>query len=133
MKIAIVGSRKMSQYGKEVIDSLMKKIKNVEVVTIRVGGCNSEVIKRGAKKVFEGENFEKLNDDIANYADKLVIVEGGKNSGTLLLARNFVEKNKEVYCVPGRIFDEGSWTTNWLIKEGAIPLIDVDSLTEDIQ
>jgi predicted Rossmann fold nucleotide-binding protein DprA/Smf involved in DNA uptake len=36
--------------------------------------------------IFEGENFEKLNEQVANYADSLVIVEGGEKSGTILLA-----------------------------------------------
>ena len=33
---------------------------------------------------------------MANYADILVVVEGGENSGTILLASKFVEKNKVV-------------------------------------
>jgi len=120
----------MSEYGKKVISEIMDFLKNkkVEVVTIRVMGCNREIIRLGAKKIFEGENFEKLNEEVANYADILVIIEGGKNSGTLLLASKFVEKNKDVYCVPGRITDEGSYATNWLIKEGAIPLTEIEDI-----
>ena len=130
-KIAVVGSRRMSAYGREVIGKIMKEVKDkVEIVTIKVSGCNSEVIRRGAKKVFEGDNFQKLNNEIADYADCLVIIEGGENSGTILLAQNFVEKGKEVYCVPGRITDEGSVATNWLIKQGAVLLEKVADLTE---
>jgi len=130
IKIAVVGSRYMSEYGKKVIGELMNFLKDkAEVVTIKVMGCNSEIIRLGAKKVFEGKNFEKLNEEVASYADILVIIEGGKNSGTLLLASKFVEKNKDVYCVPGRITDEGSFATNWLIKEGAIPLVEMEDLT----
>jgi len=132
-KIAVVGSRYMSGYGKEVIGKIMKMLVKEEVVTIRVMGCNSEVIRLGANKIFEGENFEKLNEEVANYADILVIIEGGKNSGTILLASKFVEKNKNVYCIPGRITDEGSYATNWLIKQGAIPLVEMDDLTEVLQ
>jgi len=133
-KIAIVGSRYMSDYGKEVIGKIMKVLQKEEVVTIKVTGCNSEIIRMCQReniklKVFEGENFQKLNEQVANYADSLVIVEGGEKSGTILLASKFVEKNKDVYCVPGRITDEGSFATNWLIKEGAIPLLEIDNLT----
>ena len=127
-KIAIVGSRRMSKYGKEVIDRLMPKLKNVEVVTIEVNGCNREVMKFPNIKVFKGDNFEKLNEEVANYADCLVIIEGGKRSGTILLANNFVNKNKLVYCVPGSIVEENSYSPNWLISQGAIPIIDFDSL-----
>lgn len=133
-KIAIVGSRYMSDYGKKVIGELMNFLENkAEIVTIKVFGCNSEIIRLGAKKVFEGKNFQKLNDDIANYADILIIIEGGEKSGTILLAQNFIEKGKEVYCVPGRITDKNSYATNWLIKQGAISLIKIDDLTEDVK
>jgi len=131
MIIAIVGSRNMSRYGKDVINQL--RIKNYELVTINIMGCNREIIKKCQKNnikvtIFEGENFEKINNDVANYADVLVIIEGGKNSGTLLLAKNFVEKNKLVYCVPGRINDDNSFACNWLISQGAIPLINIDQI-----
>ncbi len=138
-KIAIVGSRRMSQYGREIINKLSifnhQSIRNkIEIVTIKVSGCNGEVIRVCQKqeiniKIFEGDNFQKLNEQVANYADILVIIEGGKKSGTILLALKFVEKNKDVYCVPGRITDEGSFATNWLIKQGAIPLTDLGNLT----
>jgi predicted Rossmann fold nucleotide-binding protein DprA/Smf involved in DNA uptake len=129
MKIAIVGSRHMSRYGKEVIKLLINNLKNkVKIVTINVFGCNKEIIRLGADKVFEGENFEKINNDVANYADVLIIIEGAKNSGTLLLAKNFVEKNKLVYCVPGQINDDNSFACNWLISQGAIPLINIDQI-----
>ena len=119
----------MSKYGREVIGLLMNNIINkVEVVTINVAGCNREIMKYKCK-VFEGEDFEMLNEQVANYADILVIIEGGKNSGTILLAGKFVEKNKLVYCVPGRINDENSYACNWLISQGAIPLINIDELT----
>lgn len=130
----------MSRYGKEVIGMLITNFKlsprrtseraritNLEIITIRVGGCNAEVIWQCQKnniklKIFSGDNFEKLNEEVAEYADCLVIVEGGRNSGTLLLAEKFVEKAKTVYCVPGRITDPGSFVPNWLIAQGATPL-----------
>ena len=130
-----MGSRFMSEYGKRVIGDLMNLLKNkkIEVVTIRVSGCNSEVIRLGAQKIFEGDNFQKINEEVADYADILVIVEGGRGSGTLMLASNFIDKGKNVYCVPGRITDEGSYATNWLIGEGAIPIIELENLTLVLQ
>ena len=143
MKMAVVGSRRMSEYGREVINKLLMtndelRIKNSEIVTIRVSGCNSEVISVAQKyklkiKIFEGDNFQKINEEVANYADILVIIEGGRNSGTILLAENFIEKGKEVYCVPGRITEENSFATNWLIKQGAIPLVEIENLTQVLQ
>jgi len=128
--VAIVGSRRMTNYGREVIEIIMKEIKDkAEVVTIEVAGCNREIIRQGAKKIFRGENFEKLNEEVAEYADMLVIIEGGEKSGTILLANNFVEKGKNVYCVPGRITDDNSQATNWLISQGAGVIFKTEDLT----
>ena len=119
----------MTSYGREVITTLMKELKDkVEVVTIDVQGCNREVARLGAKKIFKGDNFEKLNEEVANYSDILVIIEGGEKSGTILLTGKFVEKGKMVYCLPGRITDKNSWACNWLISQGA----GVISKTEDL-
>ena len=129
-KIAIVGSRNMSSYGKEVIRILVNSLLDKsEIVTIDVSGCNREVMKYKKVTVFRGDNFEKLNNQVAEYADILVIVEGGKNSGTILLAQNFGERNKEVWVVPGRITDESSSVANFLIKNGANILVDAEDLT----
>ncbi|KKR67624.1 MAG: putative Rossmann fold nucleotide-binding protein involved in DNA uptake [Microgenomates group bacterium GW2011_GWA2_40_6] len=120
----------MTNYGREVIEIIMKEIKDkAEVVTIEVAGCNREIIRQGAKKIFRGENFEKLNEEVAEYADMLVIIEGGEKSGTILLANNFVEKGKNVYCVPGRITDDNSQATNWLISQGAGVIFKTEDLT----
>jgi predicted Rossmann fold nucleotide-binding protein DprA/Smf involved in DNA uptake len=133
-KIAIIGSRRMSPYGKEVIGLLMKELKNkCEVVTIEVSGCNREVMKLGAEKIFIGENFEKLNEQLAEYADILVVIEGDQKSGTILAAKNFLDLGKEVWAVPGRITDENSQMTNYLIRNGAVPLTTVGDLTASLQ
>ncbi len=133
-KVAIVGSRLMSNYGREVIGRLMANLRNrVEIVTIRTRGCNLEIIKLGADKIIEGSNFQKMNQELADYADVLVIVEGGENSGTILLADKFVEQNKEVWVVPGRITDENSKGVNLLIKSGANILTEVADLTVGLQ
>jgi len=120
----------MTSYGREVIAMLMKKLKDkAEVVTIEVAGCNQEIIRQGAKKIFRGDNFEKLNEEVARYADLLVIIEGGEKSGTILLASKFIEKGKMVYCVPGRITDRNCWACNWLISQGAGVICDIGDLT----
>ena len=106
----------------------MKELKNkCEVVTIEVSGCNREVMKLGAEKIFIGENFEKLNEQLAEYADILVVIEGDQKSGTILAAKNFLDLGKEVWAVPGRITDEGSGATNFLIANGAGIITEVEN------
>lgn len=122
----------MSSYGKEVIGKLMAELRDkVEIVTIEVSGCNREVMRLGAQKIFKGDNFEKLNRELAEYAEILVIIEGGENSGTVLAAECFLDLGKEIFCVPGRITDEGSYSTNWLVKQGANVLTEVGDIISE--
>ena len=134
MKIAIIGSREMSEYGKRMVGWIISNIKDrkVSLLSIKVRGCNEE-IERVAKRegveieMLKGNNFEELNYRLAKEAEVLIIIEGGEKSGTMLVARNFVEENKEVWVIPGRAGDKNSYVPNFLLKNGAGML----SLKED--
>lgn len=124
----------MSEYGKIVAEKLVREIikTNNKIVTGRVFGINNWVIRCGGEKtmIIDTKNFEEMNREIAKRCDKLVVIEGGENSGTFLVAQLVLEMGKEVWAVPGRITDEGSVAPNWLIKNGAKILTD---LTEALQ
>lgn len=136
MKIAIVGSRRMSLYGKEVIGELVRYLieKGQEILTIDTSGGNREIVRM--VKMLNGiimvvptsEGFEKANVDLANCAEKLIVIEGKKGSGTLLVAKQFLDLGKEIWAVPGNIFEENSWTPNFLIKNGAEPILSIEEI-----
>ena len=115
----------MTEYGKRVVRMIMKN--KAEFWTIKTIGINSEVIKAGGKYV-EGENFYESNKKLAEICDKLIIVEAGENSGTILVAKEFLDVGKEVWCVPGRIDDEQSKGCNYLIKNGAMVFASMDDI-----
>lgn len=124
MRLVIAGSRRMSGYGKKVIEKLVPELiaKGVEIGTGRVQGCNDWVKRVGGSniRVFKpDEGFEKMNEELAKWGEGLLAIEGGKESGTILLAEKFLEKGKDVWAVPGGIFEENSKATNFLIKNGA--------------
>jgi predicted Rossmann fold nucleotide-binding protein DprA/Smf involved in DNA uptake len=133
MKIVIVGSRRMSEYGRKVIEMLLPKIEKegMEIGTGRVQGCNAYVIKtaKDKVKVFEPKyGFEKMNEELAEWGEILLVIEGGKESGTILLAEKFLEKGKEVWAVPGRIDEPNSEAANFLIKNGARVVTGVEDI-----
>lgn len=127
MKIGVIGSRKMSEYGKKVVDKIIKL--NLDIWTIKTSGINSRLIAGGAKYI-EGENFYENNKKLAEICDKLLIIEAGENSGTILVAKEFLDLGKEVWAVPGRIDDEQSKGCNYLIKNGAMMLTEIEDLVE---
>src|SRR5690606_20904126 len=54
-------------------------------------------------------------------------------SGALITARLALEQGREVFAVPGDVGRETSMGTNLLIRDGAHPLTDVESVVEMLE
>lgn len=65
-------------------------------------------------------NFPIRNRIIAALAGGTLVVQGEARSGSLITARLASELGRDVYAVPGRIFDSRSVGPNLLIRDGAL-------------
>jgi len=72
--------------------------------------------------------FPRRNKIIAALASRVLVVEAGQRSGSLITAGYALELGRDVLAVPGAIDAELSRGTNKLIEDGAVPIIDVRSL-----
>lgn len=68
-------------------------------------------------------HFPIRNRIIAGMCGATVVIQAAKKSGSLITARLALESNRDVAAVPGPITDPLSEGTNYLIKEGATPLL----------
>lgn len=68
-------------------------------------------------------SFPQRNRIIAGLSKATIVVEAGHKSGAKITARFANELGKEIYAVPGEIFNEKSIGTNELIKEGKAELL----------
>lgn len=64
-------------------------------------------------------HFPVRNRVIAALAAGTLVVQAAPRSGSLITARHALELGREVWAVPGRIFDERSLGPNALIRDGA--------------
>ena len=86
-----------------------------------------EIIARGGLVVSEyiiGTKPEKYhfparNRIISGLSKKVIVIEAGIKSGSLITVDFALEQGRDVYAVPGNILDTNSKGVNKLIKEGA--------------
>ncbi len=65
--------------------------------------------------------FPVRNRVIAALAVGTLVVQATYKSGSLITAHHALELGRDVYAIPGRIFDDGAQGTNALIADGALP------------
>ncbi|WP_298846845.1 DNA-processing protein DprA [Clostridium sp.] len=160
--IAIVGSRRCTEYGKRltveageflaqsnipVISGMAKGIDGYahtaclksDGYTIAILGCGLDIcypkehmelmqriIEKGAIVSEyppgikpDARHFPMRNRLISAWCKKLLVVEAGEKSGSLLTAAYAKEQNREVFAAPNSIYRTESFGTNKLIYEGA--------------
>lgn len=162
LAVAIVGSRKMTSYGKKMAYKFSFELakKGVTIVsglasgidaiahkaaldakgrTIAVLGSGLDIIyppenKRLANEIVKtgalvsefplgtkprGVNFLVRNRIISGLSMAVLVVEGGRVSGTISTATWAANQGREVFAIPGPIDSEMSEAPNYLIEQGA--------------
>ena len=120
--IAVIGSGLDNIYPKENIE-LAKKI-------IETGGCIVSEYPLGTNA--EKKHFPARNRIISGVSEAVIVVEAQEKSGSLITADFALEQGREVFAVPGNINSKNSVGTNYLIQEGAFPILNYKDVLEKV-
>ncbi len=174
--VAVVGTRKVTPYGRAVVRQMVSTWARAGVTivsglalgtdalaheaTLDAGGTTiavlgsgvddtsiaprtnyrlgQRILEQGGAIISEYEpgtpaqayHFPARNRIVAGLAQALIVIEGSMKSGTLITAKFMLEFGRDVFALPGPITVETSRGPNWLISQGAHPLLRPEDLLE---
>jgi DNA processing protein len=78
------------------------------------------------------QNFPQRNRIVSGLSSGVVVVEAPKKSGALITARFALEQGKTVLAVPGEIWSKNSKGSHLLLRDGAVPVLEVQDVLDSL-
>lgn len=77
-------------------------------------------------------HFPHRNRIITGLSRAVCVMEGALTSGAMISGKLALDQNRDVYALPGQIFSTQAQGPNWLIAQGAKPIISVAETAREL-
>lgn len=176
-KVAVIGTRKISDYGKRATEDIVNELvrENIMIVSGLANGVDRmahetamnhkkhstiAIIPTGFEEYYPYNNanlqdeigidhlliseyppyarvrkhhFIMRNRLVASLCNAVIVIEAASKSGSLITANYALQFNRELFVLPGRIYDEQSQGCNDLLALGANMILNSKQLIADIK
>ncbi len=152
----------LTEQGIAVVSGLARGVDTLaHATTIRSGGRTLAVLGSGVDVIYPSENrrladqllmggailseyymgskpdavnFPRRNRIISGISLGTILIETDINGGAMITAGTALDQNREVFAVPGSVFEKKSRGTNKLIREGRAKLVeDISDVLEELK
>jgi len=103
-----------------------------EKLAQQIMGCGALISEFSIGMRPEGRNFPRRNRVISGMALGVMVVEAPDKSGAMITASIAADQGREVFAVPGNIFNPMSTGTNRLIQDGAKLVMTVNDILDEL-
>ncbi len=104
---------------------------NIDIRNSIINGGGAVITEYKPYTQTMGFNFHMRNRIISALSSGVCVVEAGKKSGTLITAAHALSQDRDVFAVPGSIFEKNSYSSNKLIQQGAKAVTCAEDILEE--